>query len=272
MAGRIRSIKPEILSDAKAARLSDRAWRLWVSMWILCDDCGLLPADADYLGSQVFWGTADRSAARGLAELVKVGLVQLYVVNGQQFGKICGWSKHQKIDRPSGPKFPAPTEESRTLANPREESRGLDADHDHDHDHDRDRDRDQRATPAGGVLAEVLLNELNEARKRVSPTSRPLQPTSPNLKHMKERIAEGATIEDVRHVIAVCEADCRANPSSLKWFNAVSPFRSDNFARKLADDPARASQREPVKGNARLPSRPRGAVPLEESGERDLGQ
>lgn len=28
MAGRIRTIKPEVLSDAKTARLSDAAWRL----------------------------------------------------------------------------------------------------------------------------------------------------------------------------------------------------------------------------------------------------
>ena len=125
MAGRIRSIKPETLSDGKAARLSDRAWRLWVSMWTLADDCGLCPADPDYLGGQVFWGQSNRDCEKALAELVRAGFVSLYQVNGERFAKINGWAKHQKIDRPSPPKFPVPAE---VLASPREPSRGFDAD------------------------------------------------------------------------------------------------------------------------------------------------
>lgn len=129
MAGRIRTIKPEILSDAKAARLSDRAWRLWVSMWTLADDCGLCPSDPDFLGARVFWGTGNVDARAPLTELVRGGFVSLYVAQGEHFAKINGWSRHQKIDKPSGARFPEPPKEfpvleevSRAFANPREDS------------------------------------------------------------------------------------------------------------------------------------------------------
>ncbi len=148
MAGRIRTIKPETLSDAKAARLSDRAWRLWVSMWTLADDCGLAPADVDYLSAQVFWGTKDKSAHTARVELVTAGFISLYDINGETYAKINGWKRHQKIDKPSGARFPLPPdnldeinapirEASRSLANVRESST---RDHDLDHDHDPDQD------------------------------------------------------------------------------------------------------------------------------------
>lgn len=140
MAGRIRTIKPETLSDSKAARLSDRAWRLWVSMWTLADDAGLAPADVDYLSAQVFWGTKDKSAHEARVELVNAGFISLYEISGEVYAKINGWKKHQKIDKPSGARFPIPPddldlirESSRILANVREPSA---RDHDLDHDHE----------------------------------------------------------------------------------------------------------------------------------------
>lgn len=109
MAGRIRSIKPEVLTDAKAIRLSDTAWRCWVSCWLLADDTGRLPGDAAVVGGQVF-PLKPAKAADALAELVSAGLLVAYVVRGDPYFLISGFSKHQKVNRPSGPKFPAPSE------------------------------------------------------------------------------------------------------------------------------------------------------------------
>jgi hypothetical protein len=150
VAGRIRTIKPEILSDAKAARLSDRAWRLWVSMWTLADDCGLCPSDPDFLGARVFWGTGNTDAREALGELVQRGFISLYIAKDEAFAKINGWSTHQKIDKPSGARFPTPPETfpaladiSRAFAKPREDSG-----RDHDHDHDPDQDHIPDSPPA----------------------------------------------------------------------------------------------------------------------------
>lgn len=108
---RIRTIKPEILTDEKAACLSHAAWRLWVSMWPLADDTGRLPAHVNQLAAQVFWGRPETDTQAALAELVEVGLVTTYIVRGQQYALINGFVKHQRINRPSGPKYPAPDDD-----------------------------------------------------------------------------------------------------------------------------------------------------------------
>lgn len=109
--GRIRSIKPEILDDHKASKLSDAAWRLWVSTWVVADDKGRLPGDLDFLRARVFWGDASRTldeCSRALDECSRVGLMTVYEVEGERFVEISGFTRHQKIDKPSPPKFPGP--------------------------------------------------------------------------------------------------------------------------------------------------------------------
>ena len=131
---RIRTIKPEILDDEKAARLSDRAWRLWVSTWIVADDHGRFHAHPRRLHSLIFWAREDLSNPRedlastreALDELNIVGLIRLYRVNEEIYAEIPGWKSHQKIDRPSKPRFPSPEEgeivsPETTLASPRED-------------------------------------------------------------------------------------------------------------------------------------------------------
>ena len=57
MAGRIRTIKPELLEDEVASSLSDSAWRLFVSSWLLADDHGNFRAGRRYLAASVWQDT-----------------------------------------------------------------------------------------------------------------------------------------------------------------------------------------------------------------------
>ncbi len=144
MPGRIRTIKPEILTDEKSAGLSHEAWRLWVSMFVMADDVGNLPAAARLLTAQAFWAQP-ADTARALRELERAGLVSLYRVHGQDFATIVGFRRHQKINRPSGAKYPSPDtadphgglSEGSVRAH-RLLSEGSLGDHDHDHDRDHD--------------------------------------------------------------------------------------------------------------------------------------
>ncbi len=104
---RIRSIKPEVMSDPKAARLSDAAWRLWVCMWVLADDSGRLPADPEWLNGQVFWASPRQIVAL-LGELTNGGQILLYEMNGEPLALVKNFNKHQKIDKPSKSKYPSP--------------------------------------------------------------------------------------------------------------------------------------------------------------------
>lgn len=109
MAGRIRTIKPELLEDEKASALSDAAWRLFVSSWLLADDHGRFRAGAKYLAAQVWQDTGEtEKASRALAELARVGRVRVYRVEGQAYAEIPTWARHQRIDNAGKPRIPAP--------------------------------------------------------------------------------------------------------------------------------------------------------------------
>lgn len=82
------------------------------------------------------------------------------------------------------------------------------------------------------AVAESVLDALNAARKRVHAGSRGISPSYDSLKHIADRLDAGKSVEDCLHVVEVCEAECRADAGSFKWFDAVSPFRPDNFERK----------------------------------------
>lgn len=127
MPGRIRSIKPEILEDERTARLSDTAWRMFVSLWLLADDHGALRAEPDYLAGQVLWGTGAGAPAvlSALAELGAAGLVLRYQVRAQNYVQIKNWLKHQRVDHPSKPRVPRHDDPTAipVLGDPREASR-----------------------------------------------------------------------------------------------------------------------------------------------------
>lgn len=111
MAGRIRSIKPEILEDEEASRLSSDAWRLWVSMWTLADDHGNLHAAPSKLHGQVFWARPPHDPVPVLLqELVDARRIKVYRVNGSQFVHINNWEKHQRIDNAGKKRAPKPEE------------------------------------------------------------------------------------------------------------------------------------------------------------------
>jgi hypothetical protein len=113
MAGRIRSIKPEVLDDELAARLSDEAWRLWVSTWVLADDHGNIRAGDRYLAASV-WQDTSRDVSRPLKELVDAGFLSAYAVRGQRYAHINGWENGQRVDNAGKPRVPVPSEDDGT--------------------------------------------------------------------------------------------------------------------------------------------------------------
>lgn len=112
MAGRIRSIKPEILEDEKTAELSHIEWRLFVSLFLIADDHGNLRGESSYIRGQCLWATDDtrEDVEDALEGLARVSLVSRYTVRGQSYYHIPGWSKHQRVDKPGKARMPGPDE------------------------------------------------------------------------------------------------------------------------------------------------------------------
>jgi hypothetical protein len=117
---RIRTIKPEFPQSESIGRLSRDARLLFIQMWTLADDVGRLRAASRALASLLYPYDEDApSLIEGwLEELEREGCIKRYVVDGKTYAEISKWLEHQKIDKPSKPKFPEP-------ANTREGSRGL---------------------------------------------------------------------------------------------------------------------------------------------------
>jgi hypothetical protein len=152
VAGRIRTIKPEILDDEKAAGLSDAAWRLWVSSWLLADDYGRLRANTHYLKGSIFWHERHRNKKIDLLvrELEKAGLLTRYSNGGQKYALVPKWDRHQKVQHPGKPRCPEPLVKVSGKSH-----EGLAPDHDHDHDHDHDPLPEEKKKPRGPTDTEV---------------------------------------------------------------------------------------------------------------------
>lgn len=112
---RIRTIKPEFPQSESMGRVSRDARLLFVMLWTICDDHGRARAHSRMLASLLF--PYDDDAGEGvkvwLKELEDEGCISLYEVAGSQYLQVTGWSKHQKIDKPSKPQFPGAEDTSR---------------------------------------------------------------------------------------------------------------------------------------------------------------
>lgn len=116
---RIRTIKPEWLEDEKLAAASDEARVLSVALILMSDDHGRGRASIATIAAETWRYALERNdgadapevlarASRALRELVEVGFVGLYEVKGQRYFEVINWKKHQKVDKPSAPRVPAP--------------------------------------------------------------------------------------------------------------------------------------------------------------------
>lgn len=107
---RIRSIKPDFWSSEQVMACSRDARLLFIGIWNFADDAGRYLNSPKTVKAQIFPGDDDATASnvrRWLDELSSNGLVLFYESGGKQFLQVTGW-KHQKIDRPQEPKYPAP--------------------------------------------------------------------------------------------------------------------------------------------------------------------
>jgi len=115
MAGRIRTVKPELNQLHWFATLSDAAARTYYGLLGVVDDYGRCAADTSFIAGQIFWGR-QRSATvigRQLAELERAGIIRRYVTRGGEYLEVLGWFDkggplYQQINKPQGEKFPAP--------------------------------------------------------------------------------------------------------------------------------------------------------------------
>ncbi len=135
---RIRSIKPEWLEDERLALASPIARVMSIALITLADDEGRGRGNPVTLGGRVFPGSENprEDSATALGELARLRYIVLYEVDGQAYFQIRNWTKHQRVDKPTPSRLPAPPADDcrentivpttlTILAKVREDSRGV---------------------------------------------------------------------------------------------------------------------------------------------------
>lgn len=128
---RIRTIKPEFPQSESMGRVSRDARLCFIQLWTIADDAGRLRGNSRMLASLLYPYDDDAKDLMDgwLTELEVEGCIDRYQADGATYIQISAWAEHQKIDKPSQSKIPAPTGEKpeirRHLANPRESSRSV---------------------------------------------------------------------------------------------------------------------------------------------------
>lgn len=107
---RIRTIKPEFFTSLTIADLTSEQRLTFIGLWTHCDDRGRCVDDARLIKAAV-WPLDDRTSAdieSDLRALTASSLIARYTLNGKRYMVVNGWAEHQRINRPTPSKLPAP--------------------------------------------------------------------------------------------------------------------------------------------------------------------
>lgn len=107
---RIRTIKPEFFTSLTIADLTPEQRLTFIGLWTHVDDEGRCVDDPRLIKAAV-WPLDDRTAADieiDLKALSESSLITRYVLNRKRYLAVTGWSEHQRINRPTPSKLPAP--------------------------------------------------------------------------------------------------------------------------------------------------------------------
>lgn len=125
---RIRTVKPDFFTDEKLAECSRDARLLFVGLIVHADDAGRMAYSAKRVAMQVFPGD-QVDVSPWIGELTTQGIICLYEVDDHRYLSIPNFNRHQKVNKPTPSRYPAPAvvprgtpENSRVLLNFPEDS------------------------------------------------------------------------------------------------------------------------------------------------------
>ncbi|MDT0432775.1 hypothetical protein [Streptomyces salyersiae] len=107
---RIRTIKPTFFTSLTIADLSYEQRLTFIGLWTHVDDEGRCIDDARLIKAAV-WPLDDRTAAdveEDLRALTEYSLITRYTLTRRSYIAVTGWSEHQRINRATPSKYPAP--------------------------------------------------------------------------------------------------------------------------------------------------------------------
>jgi hypothetical protein len=106
---RIRTIKPEFWIDEKVGRLKRDVRLLFIGLWNISDDQGVVKSQAAYIKGQLFSYDEElrvNTVQDWLTSLVNARMLIAFTHQGEGYYLVRTFEDHQLINRPSKPKFP----------------------------------------------------------------------------------------------------------------------------------------------------------------------
>lgn len=209
---RIRTIKPDFWTDEKIVELPMEVRLFFIGSWNFADDNGNLQRSAKKLKMQIF--PADSIDCEPLIqELLTHGLLSEYEVDGEKFLHIKGFKQHQVINRPS--KTGLPTIEEGDLFNSLSESsltegKGKEG-----------KGKDMSGKPDD---ATEVLEHLN------AKVGKHFQPVAANTDLIRNRLREGASVDDCKAVIDAKHAEWGNDPKMAAYLRPATLFNASKFA------------------------------------------
>lgn len=99
---RIRTIKPEFWTDEEIASLSEPAMLMAIGLLNYSDDEGWFNANPLLIKAAIFpLREPSKNILGMLKELSGIGYIELFQgAENKQYGKVCNFSKHQRVDKP----------------------------------------------------------------------------------------------------------------------------------------------------------------------------
>jgi len=121
---RIRTIKPDAFKSDTLADVSFFARWLFAGLWTYCDDEGKGRGDPRLIAAELFAlddMVTPSSVELAVDELVRIGSVCLYKIDGHDYLHCPNWSMHQRISHPTPSRIPdCPREHQEVLCAPPE--------------------------------------------------------------------------------------------------------------------------------------------------------
>ena len=227
---RIRTVKPEFWTSEQIAECSPMARLLFIGIWSFSDDRGIHPASVKRLKMEVFPSDSitDDDLQTMVGELEAAGLLSSYHALGKDYWHVTGWSKHQKIDKPTY-RHPEPSAVDKRSEPPPQSENSTPP---------RRKVGDNAASPrvrslmesngskplSGSPDANAVLSHLNEQ------AGRNYKPVKANCGLIDARLKEGATVEECRAVIDVKVRAWQHDPKMQDFLRPATLFNATNFA------------------------------------------
>lgn len=117
---RIRTIKPEFFTSLTVADLPLTARLTFIGLWTHVDDAGRCVDDPRLIKAAV-WPLDDCTASdveSDLKALTESSLITRYTLKRKRYIAVTGWTEHQRINRPTDSKLPAPEDADPTPPEP----------------------------------------------------------------------------------------------------------------------------------------------------------